>query len=90
MVLSFVNDGVSCNLILFQYFAGEIQLPALLQEGHHVIDALGLDEYEVSTCEPLHDLKNVNSIIFEELHHHVKDEPLRRSIKEFCSQFTGM
>jgi hypothetical protein len=40
-------------------------------------------------CEPLHDMKNVIAVIFEELHWQIDNEALRKSMKEFCAAYTG-
>ena len=68
---------------------GLAQLPALLTEGHSIHE-LGLDEYEIATCEPLHDLKNLINLIFDEVHWQVNNKRLQKSLKQFCEEYKGM
>ena len=65
------------------------RLPALLSTGEALAD-IGCSNYEISTCEPLHDLKNMIHHILNELPHHITNPQLRQQIKNFCESTLGM
>ena len=67
---------------------GMIRLPALLTHGDTLSD-IECAELEISMCEPLHDLKNVISIILDEMPSQIESIPLRQSITDFCVRLTG-
>lgn len=46
----------------------------------------GLESYEVSLTEPMHDLKNLITHILQELPHHIEQAPLKEEIKDFCER----
>ena len=45
--------------------------------------------YEVALCDPLHDLKNLISRIFEELPYQVDNPELKKDISDFCRESWG-
>ena len=49
-------------------------------------EEIGIENYEISLTEPMHDLKNLITHILTELPHHIEDSTLQKVIKEFCGK----
>ena len=64
------------------------RLPALLTCGD-TLSEIGCSDYEISLCEPLHDLKNTISTILDEMPAVIEDQRLQTAIRDFCKQLTG-
>lgn len=67
---------------------GVHRLPALCTQGHS-LEQLGLQNYEVVHCDPLHDFKNVIQNLMEELPHQVQNLKLKSKVSEFCTTCIG-
>ena len=67
---------------------GVTRLPALLTCGD-TLSEIGCSDYEISLCEPLHDLKNTISTILDEMPAVIEDQRLQTAIRDFCKQLTG-
>ena len=65
-----------------------IRLPALLTRGN-TLSEIQCSQLEISPCEPLHDIKNVISIILDEMPAMIKSPTLKKSLSAFCSDLTG-
>ena len=65
-----------------------IRLPGLLTYGDTLSD-IECAELEISMCEPLHDLKNVISIILNEMPGQIESNRLTKSISDFCEKLAG-
>ena len=68
---------------------GVIRLPALLTTGL-TLKEIGCPLYEISQCEPLHDLKNLITHLMNELPHQIEDGTLKNRVKEFCQETLGI
>ena len=58
-------------------------------EGGHTLEDLGMEEYEIALCEPLHDLKNLINVIFDEVYNQIKNKELKKLVMDFCTRYTG-
>ena len=67
---------------------GVKSLPALLTTGLSLAD-IGCESYELSTCEPLHDLMTMIYNILQELPAHVETKMLKEEIKTVCDGIIG-
>ena len=83
-----------CGCIDGQCFIGIRRPPALLATGHaESLADINCSKYEISYCEPLHDLRNTIQFILEELADSLKelglDEKLTKQVADFCVQAKG-
>ena len=63
-------------------------LSKLFRSNWTSFEDLGMDEYEVALCEPLHDLKNLINVIFDEVYNQTKNKELRQLVMDFCPHYT--
>ena len=54
------------------------------------LESLGINQYEIAFCEPLHDLKNIITNILLELPEQLPSGPLQKTIKKQCDSWMGM
>ena len=48
-----------------------------------------MEEYEVAMCDPLHDLKNMINVVFDEVYNQIKNKELKKLVMDFCTHYTG-
>lgn len=73
----------------WHFYSGIRRLPAVCACGK-TLEELGLEMYEVTHCDPLHDFKNVIVHLLEELPFQINDPDIKKEIRHFCSSSMGM
>lgn len=82
------DDETKCGLqtILNETLHGIVRPPALLCVTQ---TNTNLDQYEISSCEPLHDITNVVQNLLTELPHHIESEDVKKLYTNFCNLLIG-
>jgi len=83
------NDTAeTLKLLLKVDLKGVRRLPALASTKMSLAE-LQCASYEVCGCEPLHDLKNLISVLMEELPYQIQDKNSRKALQDFIHLLEG-